>query len=310
MWPSITHTLPAHGPMSQVRRYVFTINNYTDEDINRLSNLDDRVDYLVFGRETGESGTPHLQGFVIFSRSLRFDKAKELLGDRAHLEVARGLSIQASDYCKKDGDFKEIGSLPKNQGKRKDWDQFKEYVQELGRPPSDLEIARSFPHLYARYSSKCKYIGQSFLPPPRLTTGSPRFGWQGRIDAVLQSPPSPRSIYFVVDPEGNSGKSWMCQYALTKWPEKTQVLRIGKRDDLAFSIDETKSIFLFDVPRNQMTFLQYSVLESLKDRMIFSPKYASALKILYTVPHVVVFCNEAPDMDALTSDRYKIINVG
>ena len=46
--------------------YVFTLNNYTDEDIYALSGLihdePQIVYYLDFGVEIGESGTPHLQG--------------------------------------------------------------------------------------------------------------------------------------------------------------------------------------------------------------------------------------------------------
>lgn len=74
-------------------------------------------------------------------------------------------------------------------------------------------------------------------------------------------------------------------------------------------IDIDKSIFLFDIPRGQMTYLQYSVLESMKDRMIFSPKYESSFKILRSTPHVIVFSNEAPDMNAMSTDRFKVINV-
>jgi hypothetical protein len=74
-------------------------------------------------------------------------------------------------------------------------------------------------------------------------------------------------------------------------------------DDKVF-VDESKRIFLFNIPRGQMEYLQYSVMEQLKDRMVFSPKYQSSTKLLRFVPHVVVFCNEAPDMEKMTADRY------
>jgi len=101
----------------------------------------------------------------------------------------------------------------------------------------------------------------------------------------------------------------MCRWALSKFPSKVQVLKIGKRDDLAYAIDETKRVFLFDVPREQMQYLQYSILEMLKDRMIFSPKYESGMKILPVSVQVIVFSNEQPNEEALTHDRYEIINV-
>lgn len=295
--------------IATARRYVFTLNNYSDDEQERLRTLADSCRYLIFGREVGDSGTPHLQGFVVFRDPVSFSVAKHRIGDRAHLEVTRGQSAQAADYCKKDGDFEEFGA-PFRQGRRNDWDAYKEWVISLGYVPSEREIILHNTSLYARYSKACVVIAKAVLESPRLTESEPRFGWQtqvaGRMSATTYNA---RSIDFVVNPDGNAGKSWMCQYALTKWPTRVQVLRIGKRDDLAHCIDETKDMFLLDVPRGQMEFLRYEVLEMLKDKMVFSPKYNSQMKILRRVPYVAVFSNEAPDEEKLTHDRFNIINV-
>lgn len=92
-------------------------------------------------------------------------------------------------------------------------------------------------------------------------------------------------------------------------PEKVQILKTGKESDMCYAINEDKSIFLLDVPRSRMEFLQYSVLEQLKDRMVFSTKYNSQMKILRSPTHVVVFCNEHPDETKLSADRYNVINI-
>lgn len=297
--------------MSRSRRYVFTLNNYTPEDELRLQALngDSGIKYLVYGREVAASGTPHLQGFAIFAGTLRFGAAKLAIGSTAHLEVAHGTSVQASRYCKKDGDFYEFGDLPAEPGKRTDWDTYKVWIEEIGRVPTRHELVMKFPTLYARYRRACMDYAEALAPPPVLTTTECRFGWQTRVDGIIGGTVNDRTIHFVVDPEGNSGKTWFCKYALTKWPTRVQVLRIGKRDDLAYMIDIDKDVFLFDIPRNQMIYLQYSVLEGLKDRMLFSPKYESSFKILRSVPHVIVFSNEQPDMNALSMDRFNIINI-
>lgn len=293
----------------QGKRYCFTLNNYTDGEVAHLQANADAFKYCVYGFETGANNTPHLQGFCIFNTNQRFAAAKALLGDRCHLELARGTSQQAADYCKKDGSYTEIGELPTRSGKRNDWERFTSWVQELGRIPSDREIARSFPALYARYHKRCREIAVHWSDPPRLCVHALRQGWQTLLCERFRSPASEREIRFVVDPSGGGGKTTFCRYMMTHFSDKVQVLRIGKRDDLAHSIDETKSIFLFDVPRNQMQYLRYEVLESLKDQMVFSPKYESALKVLPKCPHVVVFSNEAPDLNALTVDRYNIQNI-
>ena len=94
--------------MAQARNWCFTINNPTREP--RFN--EDKMVYLVFGRETGEEfSTPHLQGFVQLISKMRLSAVKNLLGGEAHLEVARGTATQAADYCKKDGDYEEHGSI-------------------------------------------------------------------------------------------------------------------------------------------------------------------------------------------------------
>ena len=100
--------------MARSNRWCFTINNYTEEEFQRLRTLD--VKYLVAGREVGEQGTPHIQGFVIFKKRFVLNKVKDQIGERAHLEVARGKNSEAAEYCKKDGAYFEVGELPPDRG--------------------------------------------------------------------------------------------------------------------------------------------------------------------------------------------------
>lgn len=106
---------------SRLSRWVFTLNNYTDDEVDNLVvNCEPASSYLVFGREVGNNGTPHLQGFVIFPTSKRFNAVKALVGERAFLARARGTNQQAADYAKKDGEYEEFGELPvEGQGDRK-----------------------------------------------------------------------------------------------------------------------------------------------------------------------------------------------
>lgn len=84
----------------KARAWCFTINNYTDQDIQNLQDLE--VKYIVWGLEEAPStGTPHIQGYVEFSSPRSFSSVKKMI-PRVHLEKRRGTAKQASDYCKKD----------------------------------------------------------------------------------------------------------------------------------------------------------------------------------------------------------------
>lgn len=67
--------------------------------------------YHVYGDEVGESGTRHYQGFIVFKNRKLFSQVKELCPE-AHWEATKGTYQQAADYCKKEGQFTEEGTLP------------------------------------------------------------------------------------------------------------------------------------------------------------------------------------------------------
>ena len=92
----------------QGKHWCFTLNNPGAEPVPEWP-VD--VQYYVIGKETGESGTPHWQGYVCFAKPLRLTALKKLM-PRAHWEQMKGTPQQAADYCKKDGDYEEDGTLP------------------------------------------------------------------------------------------------------------------------------------------------------------------------------------------------------
>jgi hypothetical protein len=297
----------------QSTRWVFTLNNPTQDEISTLSHLPQCATYLIFGEEVGASGTPHLQGFIIFSSRKRLASVRQIVGTRAHCETAKGTSQQARDYCCKDGKTTECGVLPLcGQGRRSDLDAFFEWATQFhgehGRTPSPADIAEHHPTIFTKFPRVIECLRHR-LPPPRLVPDQVELrGWQSSLFDELSGEPDDRSIRFVVDEIGGKGKTFFQKYLLSTLTG-VQVMSTGKRDDLAYIVDETKSIFLFNVPRGGMQYLSYILLEQLKDRMVFSPKYESRVKILLQKVHVVVFCNEDPDKTKLTKDRYKVYRI-
>lgn len=294
----------------QSRSWVFTVNNPREADIPMLTNLSEAPDcsYLIFGREVAPTtGTPHLQGFVAFLARRTFNVVRDALPPGSHIAIARRPK-EAAEYCKKEGDYEEFGVFPDDlgQGRRTDIERFVEWIRTLDRYPDQRTICREWPHVFARFHATLPSIITANLPERAAVEGELR-AWQSDLITVLDGEPNDREVIFVVDPDGGAGKSWFCRYCLSRYG--CQILRVGKRDDIAHMIDVSKSVFLFDVPRSQMEFLQYSVLEMLKDMMISSPKYNSIMKEMVSVPHVIVLCNEEPDFTKLSQDRYNIIRL-
>ena len=154
--------------MAQSKRWCFTLNNPSQGEKDLITSVfeSEHVDYGIFGNEVSTSGTPHLQGFVIFSRRKRLRGAKHLLSVRAHYEVAKGTSVQASTYCKKEGDYVEIGEIKNEQGKRNDIERFKEWIQDQEQVPNERDIAEHFPALYLRYRQSALSMVRLLSSPP------------------------------------------------------------------------------------------------------------------------------------------------
>ena len=60
--------------------------------------------FIIFGKEVGANGTPHIQGYTEFSSQRRLAVWKRIIGVRAHIEGAKGTRAQNTAYCSKDGD--------------------------------------------------------------------------------------------------------------------------------------------------------------------------------------------------------------
>jgi len=142
--------------MSRSPNWCFTLNNYTEEDIERLHNLE--CVYIIVGEEVApKTGTPHLQGYVEFKDKPVLSTVKKRIGATAHLEVAKGFAHQNIQYCSKGGKPWMKGE-PKQPGKRTDLDKIaKEIIEGKAVDKVALENPMAF-HMYGRTMSKIEDI--------------------------------------------------------------------------------------------------------------------------------------------------------
>lgn len=291
-----------------------TINNYT-EDHERL--CQDAVGhcgikYMIYGVETGATGTPHLQCYFQANHD-KFDRFKRYFGRTVHLEKQRADSAQARDYCKKDGDWCEYGAYEhiraSERGKRTDLEKVHTMIRE-GKSYDEI-VFESFGTV-AKYDRFIKDQIQERDYKAQVTSLKQRFAasslrsWQQELMDKINGEPDPRKIMWYWDSAGNTGKSWMTTFLAAN--HGACVLKGGKKADMAYVFGSKPTrVVVFDLARTTEKFLDacYSIAEDMKNGVVCSTKY-NCRTVLCDIPHVVFFANFEPDMSKWSYDRYDI----
>ncbi len=158
----------------------------------------------------------------------------------------------------------------------------------------------------------------------RWQTGFPRaivdplehkilYQWQARILDSIKLDADDRTVTWLVDPKGRTGKTALCKHiCLTR----NAILVGGAGKDIfcgiAATLEQKKEIdiVLINIPRSveDANRVSYAAIESTKDGIFFSGKYKSDM-CLFNSPHVLVFSNFPPILEKLTSDRWRIIYI-
>ena len=93
----------------------------------------------IIGKEVGESGTPHLQGFVESSKKFRWSEFG--LPKTIHWEKTKGTRQQNIDYCSKDGETVTNIKIPRKLkliDPTYEWE--KKVLKEIADEPDDRTI--------------------------------------------------------------------------------------------------------------------------------------------------------------------------
>lgn len=143
----------------QAKNWVFTLNNYTPEEENRLKELE--CEWMVFGHEHLEDGTPHLQGAFVFKGRRDLNALKKIL-PRAHLEVMHGSCQDSKTYCTKEDmtGYFEKGIIPEPKGKKgseKAQEKWKEAIN-LAKEAKWEEIEDKYPGWWVAHQNHFKQI--------------------------------------------------------------------------------------------------------------------------------------------------------
>lgn len=139
--PSVVKTVKKSKTINPAKRWCFTLNNYTEEEIcSIVPIIKKKCSIGCIGKEIGENKTPHLQGYIEFktkTRPLTHFKTK-----RIHWEKCKGDRQSNIDYCSKDGNVILYHGIEKpytlELPELYDWEKY--VIEIIDKEPNDRHI--------------------------------------------------------------------------------------------------------------------------------------------------------------------------
>lgn len=150
---------PAIDQSGTSRRWCFTLNNYDERD-ETVIQTDVKFLYVVYGREVGASGTPHLQGYIHVKQPVRLS-ALRVEYPRAHWERAKGSETQNRAYCTKAGDFYERDD--RHRGRRTDIESAVETLKQGGVKKVAAEHAETYVKFHRGFEALGKQLSRAAI---------------------------------------------------------------------------------------------------------------------------------------------------
>lgn len=304
---------------TRARRWCFTVNNPTEEIKENLRQgcTSNTCKNAIIGMEVGTNGTPHLQGFFTLLERTYFTTLRAKWGTTFHFEMARGSDEQNETYCKKEGNiFLQLGEFNSTTteagGKNQTGVVLAELIGDIRSrvPTRELISNPAKCSVYARHAKVIKEIVRDLQQDDKLDELAAGFEsailkhWQNELNIYLKERPSERRVIWFTDVIGNTGKTWMSRYLLATLRENCIRLENSKSDNIKYAYNGER-VVIFDFSRSQADHVNYEVIESVKNGIMFSGKYESCSKT-FDIPHVVIFANFEPDLTKLSADRWDV----
>jgi hypothetical protein len=135
--------------------------------------------------------------------------------------------------------------------------------------------------------------------------------WQQTVLDDLVGDRSSRTIHWIFERAGNTGKSYLTKYLVL---EHSAILCSGKSNDILHAVAKAAEagvlprLIIFDVPRVSQQFVSFTALELLKNGCCHSGKYEGT-QLLFPNPALICFANDMPDINKLSKDRWRIYEI-
>lgn len=254
------------------RQYTFTLNNYSKHDISSIEEwLKGRKHMTyVFQEETGENGTPHLQGCFKSKDPIEFELVKKMI-PKGHIEVCKCWNKSFEYCCKQDTRTGKV------------------YSNEMGIVERCQPIDNYFDMKIAtKWQLEILELIEKRPDPRKIYWIYDDPGDSGKSylckHIVLNHP---RQSILV------SGKGADIKYTIKTFLD-------NKKNNL--------KIVMLDVPRSCLKYVSYTAIEEIKNGLFCSNKYESGMCVMNCV-HVVIFANEEPDYKEMSLDRWIVWDI-
>lgn len=258
--------------ISPAKHWIFTWNNYSSIDPdNLLLALTPIAKRWQWQPEVGESGTPHLQGYVEFLKKMR---PGGLASSAIHWEKCNNIEASIAYCCKDDtraGEVVRGGVWP--------------LTKESRAIALDI-LPRSL--LKPWHEEVLNIIGRG------LDRRSIYWFWEPCGEVWK----SAFAAYLV---------HWHDAYMVggKNADMKTAIATHVKNDKKNGGEGLGPPIIVIDVPMDSKDYISYTGIEELKNGTFFSPKYESGM-VQVQKPHVFVFANIPPNEERMGKNRFKV----
>lgn len=326
-------TMPDSG--TRTRNWAFTWNNYPADHKSTLDGYVSKGMIRAAGWQqevAPTTGTPHLQGWIVTSGLKSFKQMKDLLPKEIRISQMRKSLERNIAYCSKvrtrDGAYIEIGDVPQSQKQKGASGHLggnagAEYVSTHGHVWSHMiddvkagmsfkELVMKYPDMHGMYPRGFKEKFDMFAPPAKFDLKEKYgklFAWQEELLAIVGKDADPRSVHWIWSPEGKVGKSDMLKHLVAT--QGFQPMQNGTTKDLACAWQ--RGNVAFDYSRDELSSgaINYTIIEHMKNGLVFSPKYESVTKTTEDFKPIFVICfaNQPPDTTKLSSDRWEIYRI-
>lgn len=193
----------------QSKYWCFTLNNYIENELEQLEQEFSKLGKWIYGKEIGESGTKHLQGYIEFDIKARpLEKIKD---KRIHWEKRKGTKDQAIEYCKKDGDYKsnmkDMKILKKLACENNLYEWQKKIIEIIEKEPDDRTINWFWEDKgMSGKSTFCKYLSRKYGAIPL----------EGKKNDILYVAAEYESSIYVFDIERSMDEAYVSYGAIEK----------------------------------------------------------------------------------------------